>query len=156
MLQLIKALAKTRVMQALSTVQLIVFMSTILIRILYLDEVSFNQADRSMSNISKELSGVILPRDHSGKNLNNNSNTVDEKLESKSFKHACEILFELLSKLVINNHPVVAEFVGKELSDITITKSEEWKANHVRESQYLYKLSNALTQLVAFHSNYHT
>ena len=109
-----------------------------------------------MSNISKELSGVILPRDHSGKNLNNNSNTVDEKLESKSFKHACEILFELLSKLVINNHPVVAEFVGKELSDITITKSEEWKANHVRESQYLYKLSNALTQLVAFHSNYHT
>ena len=37
--------------------------------------------------------------------------------------------------LVTNDHPVVAEFVRKELSHITITKSEEWKTNHVHESQ---------------------
>ena len=47
------------------------------------------------------------------------------KLELKNFEHAGEILAELGSKL--NLGP----------SDITIIKSEEWKANHVRESQYI-------------------
>ena len=90
-----------------------------------------------MSNLSKELRDVILPHDHFGAHLDNNNNTVDEELELKNFQHAGEILAELWFKLVINDHPVVAEFVGKEPSDITITKLEEWKANHPCESQYL-------------------
>ena len=80
---------------------------------------------------------VFLPHDHFVTHLDNNNNTDDEELERKNFEHASEILAELWSKLVINDHPVVAGFVGEEPSDITITKSEEWKANHVRESQYL-------------------
>ena len=101
---------------------------------------AFNQVERRMSNLSKELSGVILSHDYFGTHLGNNSNTVDEELQLKKFEHAGEILAECWSKLVISDHPVVAEFVGEEPSDMTITKSEEWKANHVRESQYLLQI----------------
>ena len=82
------------------------------------------------------MKDVFLPHDHFVTHLDNN-NTDDEELERKNVEHASEILAKLWSKLVINDHPVVAGFVGEEPSDITITKSEEWKANHVRESQYL-------------------
>ena len=82
------------------------------------------------------MKDVFLPHDHFVTHLDNN-NTDDEELERKNFEHASEILAKLWSKLVINDHPVVAGFVEEEPSDITITKSEEWKANHVRESQYL-------------------
>ena len=77
--------------------------------------------------LSKKLSGVILPHDYLGTHLDNSNNTVDEELELQNFEHVGEI----------NDDPIVADFVGGELLDITITKSEEWKANHVRESQYL-------------------
>ena len=44
------------------------------------------------------------------------------------------------SKLVIDDHPVIAEFIRDEVSDIAITKSEEWKTSHLRESQYLLQI----------------
>ena len=71
------------------------------------------------------MSGLIIPHDHFGTHFDNN--TVDEELEL-----AGEILAELWSKLVINDHPAGAEFLGEEPSDIIITKSEKWKANHIR------------------------
>ena len=42
-------------------------------------------------------------------------------------------------QLVINDRPVV-EFVREVPSDIIITKSKEFKANHVCQSQYLLKI----------------
>ena len=102
---------------------------------------AFNRVERRMSNLSKELSGVILPHDHSGTHLDNNNKTVDEELELKNFEYAADILGEIWSKLVIDGHPVVAEFIKEEPAAITsITKSEEWKAKHVRESQYLLQI----------------
>ena len=38
-----------------------------------------------MSNLSKELSGVILPDEHFGTYLDNNNNAADEKLELENF-----------------------------------------------------------------------
>ena len=96
-----------------------------------------------MSNLSKEFSCFILPHDYFDIHLDNNkntNNTVDKELELNNFEHAGKILAKFWSKLVINNHPVVAEFIGKESSDITIAKSEERKANHVRELQYPVKI----------------
>ena len=94
-----------------------------------------------MSNLSKELSGVILPHDHFGTHLDNNNKTVDEELELRNFEYAADILGEIWSKLVIDGHPVVAEFIKEEPAAITsITKSEEWKAKYVRESQYLLQI----------------
>ena len=66
---------------------------------------AFNRVERRMSNLSKELSGTILPHDRFGTQLDNNNNTVDEELELKNYEHAGEILAELWSKLVVNDHP---------------------------------------------------
>ena len=41
---------------------------------------------------------------------------------------------------MIDGHPVVAEFINEEALEITVTKSEEWKAKHVRESQYFLQI----------------
>ena len=86
------------------------------------------------------MSGVILPHDNCGTHSDHNNKTIDQELELQNFEYASEILAELWSKLVIDDHPVIAEFVKDEASEITITKSEEWKANHVRESQYLLQI----------------
>ena len=51
-----------------------------------------------------------------------------------------QILVKFWSKLVINDPPVVVEFVREKPSGIIITKSEEWKANYVRESEYLLQI----------------
>ena len=93
-----------------------------------------------MSNLSKELSGVILPHDNFSAHLDNNNKTIDEELELRSFEYAAEILAELWSKLVIDGHPVAAELINEESLEITVTKSEEWKAKHVRESQYFLQI----------------
>ena len=39
--------------------------------------------------------------------------------------------------MLINGYPVVAEFVGEKPLDLTNAKSEDWKTNNARESQYL-------------------
>ena len=109
-----------------------------------------------MSNLSKELSGAILSHDHFGTHLDHNNKTIDKDLELQNFEYAGEILAELWSKLVIDNHPVIAEFVRDEASEITITKSEQWKANHVRESQYLLQIVEYTDKPVALLSNHIT
>ena len=93
-----------------------------------------------MSNLSKELSGAILPHDHFGTHLDHNNKTIDEELELQNFEYAGEILAELWSKMVIDGHPVVAELIKDPPSEVSIIKSEEWRANHVRESQYLLQI----------------
>ena len=42
--------------------------------------------------------------------------------------------------MVIDGHLVVAEFIKDPPSEVSIIKSEEWRANHVRESQYLLQI----------------
>ena len=70
---------------------------------MHLDEVPL----RRMSNLSRDLNGVILRDDHFGTHLDNNNNNVDEELEFKNFEHASEILAKLWSKLLINDDLVV-------------------------------------------------
>ena len=64
-----------------------------------------------MSNPKKELSCVILPHDHFSTHLDHSSKTIDVELELQNFEYPGEILAELWSKLVIDDYPVVAEFV---------------------------------------------
>ena len=44
---------------------------------------AFNHVKRRMPGFNKKLSGVILPHDHFGTNLDNNNNTVHEELDLK-------------------------------------------------------------------------
>ena len=104
-----------------------------------------------MPNLSKNLSCVILPHDHFGTHLDHNNKTIDKELELQSFEYVGGILAELWSKLVIDDHPVTDEFVRDTTSKITITKSEEWKANHVRE--YLLQIVKCTDKAVVLPSN---
>ncbi|ESN96618.1 hypothetical protein HELRODRAFT_163706 [Helobdella robusta] len=49
---------------------------------------AFNQVERRMAPLSRELSGVILPHDFYGSHLDINGKTIDEKLEILNFEHA--------------------------------------------------------------------
>ena len=105
-----------------------------------------------MSNLSKVLSGVILLHDHFGTHLDNSNDTVDEELELKNFEHAGEILAKLWSKLVINDQPVVAKLFGKSHRALLSQSRKNKKPIMSVSCGTFYKLSNALTQLVALHS----
>ena len=93
----------------------------------------FSRMERRIADLSKELSGIILEHDYFDTHLDNNNNAADEEVEFKTFEYAGKILAEFWSKSVINYHTVVAELVGEAISEITIIKSKEWKANHVRD-----------------------
>ncbi|ESO11249.1 hypothetical protein HELRODRAFT_183352 [Helobdella robusta] len=49
---------------------------------------AFNQVERRMAPLSRELSGVILLHDFYGSHLDINGKTIDEKLEILNFEHA--------------------------------------------------------------------
>ena len=47
---------------------------------------------------------------------------------------------EIWSDIEIDGHPVVAEYIAEEAQVPSITKSEAWKYEHVRESQYFLQI----------------
>ncbi|KAE8742067.1 hypothetical protein FOCC_FOCC012394 [Frankliniella occidentalis] len=95
-----------------------------------------------MAPLSKVLSGVILPHDRFGTHLDASSRTVDKDLERQNFKHAGEVLAEIWSSLVIDKHPVKAEYVepGSE-EELPSEPPAEWYSQHVRESQYFLQIA---------------
>ena len=109
-----------------------------------------------MAPLSKDLSGVILPHDKFGTHLDSQCVTIDKDLEMKNFEFAGQTLAEIWSQLVIDGNPVVAEFIDGEASPVTVVKSEEWKAVHVRESQYLLQIVRCQDEAccMSFQSSY--
>ena len=101
---------------------------------------AFNRVERRMVKLSKELSGVILEHGKFGSHLDAKGMTVDKDLELKNFEYAGRTLAEICSGLVIDGNPVVADFIEDDAPVIMGTKSEEWKACHVRQSQYFLQI----------------
>ena len=89
---------------------------------------------------SKELSGVILEHDKFESHLDAKGVTIDRALELKNFQFAGPTLADIWSQLVIDGNPVVAESIEDDAPNVTEVKSEEWKACHVRQSQYLLQI----------------
>ena len=100
----------------------------------------FNRTERRMAPLSREMSGLILPHETFGSHLDGNGKTIDDALELKNFEHAGKVLAEVWSNMSIDGHPVVAEFISDEANEPVVSKSEKWKAIHVRESQYLLQI----------------
>ena len=102
-----------------------------------------NAPGRSTSNLvgqrmvkhSKELNGIILEHDKFGSHLDAKGVAVDKYLELKNFEYAGRTLAEIWSGLVIDGNPVVTDFIEDDAPVIVGTKSEEWKAFHVRQSK---------------------
>ena len=91
-----------------------------------------------MYHLSKELSGIVLPADTFGTHLKDGK-TTDEDLEEKNFQAAGEVLAEVWSSLVIDDHPVTSEYVPhKPSADIKgFTVSAAYKSNHLIQTQYM-------------------
>ena len=101
---------------------------------------AFNRVERRMVKFSKELSDAVLPQDNFGSHLNAKGETIDKELQKKYFGYAEEILTKTWYGMIIDGHPVLAEFISEEADQEVIKKSEEWKSKHVRESQYFLQI----------------
>ena len=58
-----------------------------------------------------KLSCVVLPHNNFGSHLNAKGKRIDKELE-KNFGYAGEILAKIWSSIIIDGHPVLAEFVS--------------------------------------------
>ncbi|KAK3907774.1 Cytochrome b6-f complex iron-sulfur subunit [Frankliniella fusca] len=113
---------------------------------------AYNRVERRMAPLSKELSGLVLPHDFFGSHLDASKRTTDDRLEQANFGAAAMILADVWSDLVIDGHPVVAEYVpeptpgsddGEHHDDDGGEEdavSAAWLADHVRQSQYLLQI----------------
>ena len=91
-----------------------------------------------MYHLSKELAGIVLPADTYGTHLKDGK-TVDEVLEEKNFKAAGEVLAEVWSNLVIDNHPVTSEYVDEKPSELitSFSATPAFKSRHLIQTQYM-------------------
>lgn len=101
---------------------------------------AFNRVERRMAPLSRELAGIILPHEHFGSHLDADGRTVDAELEKANFAFAGQTLSEVWSGMVIDKYPVISEYVEPDKSEMNHndlkTVSVQWRAKHVRESQY--------------------
>ena len=96
-----------------------------------------------MAPLSKDTAGIILPFDTFGNQLDASNKTIDSDLDIKNFEVAGKILAEIWPESIIDNHPVAASYTSppeKEHGKVLFHKTEEWKAKHVRKSQYMLRI----------------
>lgn len=72
---------------------------------------AYNNVERRMAPLSKELSGVVLPFESYGSHLDSSGKTINKTLEKKNFKKSGELLSKIFSNMVIDKEPVVAEYL---------------------------------------------
>ena len=105
---------------------------------------AFNRVERRMAPLSRELSGLILSPDHFGSHLDSQGRTVDEEMEKLNFEYAGQTLADIWSQVVIDNFPIVAEYVCPENSELKpdslSSKDLNWFVEHVHTSQYLTQI----------------
>lgn len=108
------------------------------------DRSSFKCVEGRIAPLSRELAGLILEHDHYGSHLNSSGKTVDADLEKVNFKNAGSTLSEVWNSVVIDGHPVVAEYMGpihSELDESHLNVADQnWFAEHVRSSQYFLQI----------------
>jgi len=116
-----------------------------------------------MAPLSRELAGLILQHDHYGSHLDSNGKTIDGQLEMENFKHASSNLAEVWSSLVIDGHPLKAEYIDPDQRELKLYSEsqygmadQKWFAEHVRTSQYFLQIvkCNNLSCCTAPRSSY--
>jgi hypothetical protein len=96
-----------------------------------------------MAPLSHDLAGLILPHAHFGSHLNSQGETIDDELEKRNFAHAGKILAEVWSGTIIDECPVVAEYIEEPENaetDQLLEKNAVWHSRHVQESQYMLQI----------------
>ena len=82
---------------------------------------AYNYVERRMAQLSKELTGVVVPHDTLGTHLNGKKK-IDEELEKKNFKGAGEVLANLWGKLVLDG-----QIEPVELDELCKPMRTNWK-----------------------------
>jgi hypothetical protein len=72
----------------------------------------FNVVERRLAPMSHDLAGLILPHDHFGTHLNDAGITEHAELEKENFKHTGDVLAEVWSMNVLDEYPIVAEYIS--------------------------------------------
>ena len=92
-----------------------------------------------MAPLSKALSGILLPLETFGTHLDSSRKTVDTNLEKCYFKAAGEILAKVWEEIVLDNFPVVADYVENTAKDPR-DLNKKWISVHCKISQYLLQV----------------
>jgi hypothetical protein len=102
---------------------------------------AYNAVERRMAPLSHDLSGLILPHDAYGSHLDEKGTITDQELAKKNFAMAGDALASVWSKTVIDGYPVSARYCEPNENLLPIfPQSEEWKMEHVRQSQYCLQI----------------
>ena len=92
-----------------------------------------------MAPLSKALSGILLPLETFGTHLDSSRKTVDTNLEKCNFQAAGEILAKVWEEIVLDNFPVVADYIENTAKDPR-DLNEKWISVHCKISQYLLQV----------------
>ena len=71
----------------------------------------FNVIERRLSPLSHDLAGLILPHDHFGTHLSDSGHTENALLERENLKRTGDALAEVWSMNVLDDYPVLAEYI---------------------------------------------
>ena len=100
---------------------------------------AYNEVERRMVPLSKALFGILLPHETSWTHLDSSRKTIDTNLEKRNFKAAGKILAKVWEQIVLDNFPVVADYVESATKD-PVDLNETWISVHGRISQYLLQI----------------
>ena len=83
---------------------------------------------------------MILHHKRFGTHLNSKGETIDKELGLRNSEYVGSTHAEIWFSLVINGHPIVAEYTSEEPEVEPPKISEEWKWVHVRQSRYFLQI----------------
>ena len=86
-----------------------------------------------MAPLTKTLSRILLPHGTFGTHLYSSRKTINTNLEKRNFKSAGEILEKVWEEIVLDNFPVVTDYVENAAKD-PIDLSGKWIRGHCRIS----------------------
>ena len=92
-----------------------------------------------MAPLSHDIAGVVLPHETFGSHLDASGKTIDKQLEEQNFYAAADVLSEIWSNTVIDDHKVDCKTVKKGSHFIPDEASPVWIANHVKVNIYFLK-----------------
>lgn len=103
---------------------------------------AFNRVKRRMAPLCRELTGAVLKYDNFGSHLDFSNRTTDLELEKRNFESAGIVLANIWSQLVIDDFPVVAEYIGPADTGLNNKQAKELK----NDATWLLFITNSKMQ----------
>ena len=100
---------------------------------------AYSQVEQQMALFSKASAGLVLPHGTFGLHLDFHRWRVDLELEKQSFEKAGEVLAEVWNELMIDNFPVLCEYL-EDISMGTVPYDDSWVNRHCCTWQYFLQI----------------